>query len=151
MDINPTQHLLKAGMVKAGGTLWILTTLLLLVTSAIPASSQTKFQEDILATSGGDLRITFIGHGSLMFAFGGKAIYVDPVSSYADYSRLPKADLILITHEHGDHLDPKAIQALRTDGTVLVANPSSAKRLTLNLLRRRTDCANLSSCSKTMS
>ena len=55
MNINPTQHLLKAGMVKAGGTLWILTTLLLLVTSAIPASSQTKFQEDILATSGGRL------------------------------------------------------------------------------------------------
>ena len=48
---------------------------------------------------------------SLMFTYSGKLIDVDPVSMYADYSALPKADLILITHEHPDHLDTKAIQA----------------------------------------
>ena len=45
---------------------------------------------------------------------------------YADYSTLPKADLILITHEHGDHLDMMAIQTISTDKTALVVNPGSA-------------------------
>jgi len=47
-------------------------------------------------------------------------IHVDPVSREADYSKMPKADLILITHEHGDHLDPQAIELVRTEKTSIV-------------------------------
>lgn len=96
---------------------------------ALPVSAQRPLQEDTFNTSGGDLKITFIGHGTLMFSYGGKTIHVDPVSSYADYATLPKADVVLITHEHGDHLDPKAIQAVSTDKTVLVVSPSCATAL----------------------
>jgi L-ascorbate metabolism protein UlaG (beta-lactamase superfamily) len=96
---------------------------------ALPALAQKALQEDTFKTAGGDLTITLIGHGTLMFTFSGKTIHVDPVSSYADYATLPKADLILITHEHGDHLDAKAIQAISTDRTVLVVNPGSAGAL----------------------
>ncbi len=87
-------------------------------------AAQKRLQEDIVRTSGGDLKISFIGHGTLMFTYGGKVVHVDPVSSMRDYSLLPKADLILITHEHGDHLDAKAIQMLRKDTTSLVVSPS---------------------------
>ena len=41
-------------------------------------------------------KVTFVGHGTLMMAWGGKVIHVDPVSMYADYATLPKADLILV-------------------------------------------------------
>lgn len=78
------------------------------------------FEEDVFKTSKGDLKITFIGHGTLMFTFGGKIIHVDPVSSLTDYSQLPKANIILVTHEHGDHLDLKAIEILRTPTTDIV-------------------------------
>lgn len=91
--------------------------------------AQKQLQEDIIKTSGGDLKITCVGHGTLMFSFDDKVIHVDPVSSYTDYSKLPKADLILITHEHGDHLDAKAIQAITADKTMLVINPGSSKAL----------------------
>jgi len=96
---------------------------------ALTIFAQKQLQEDVIKTSGGDLKITCVGHGTLMFTYGGKIIHVDPVSSYADYTQLPKADLILITHEHGDHLDAKAIQAVSTDRTVLVVNPGSSKAL----------------------
>ena len=89
--------------------------------------AQDKFQSDTLKTSGGDLKMVFISHGTLMFEFAGKVIHADPVSMYADYSTLPKADLIPITHEHGDHLDAKAIQAVSTPTTAVIANPASAK------------------------
>ena len=99
------------------------------VLMALPASAQRTPAVDSFRTSGGDLTITCIGHGSLMFTFGKKTIHVDPVSSMGDYSTLPKADLILITHEHGDHLDAKAIQAISTAQTTIIANPGSSEAL----------------------
>jgi len=80
----------------------------------------SKFEQDIIETSGGDLRITFFGHATLMFEFAGKVIHVDPWSKFADYSKLGDADLILVTHEHGDHLDPEAIEAVREEDTRIV-------------------------------
>jgi L-ascorbate metabolism protein UlaG (beta-lactamase superfamily) len=99
--------------------------------AAIPLSvhAQKKFQQDIIHTAGGDLTITFIGHGTLMFGFAGKVIHVDPVSAEADYAALPKADLVLVTHDHGDHLDPKAIQAVSTPKTAIVVSRSCASKM----------------------
>jgi L-ascorbate metabolism protein UlaG (beta-lactamase superfamily) len=103
------------------------TALLCLLVTA--GYAQRKFQADTIETSGGGLKITFIGHGTLMFEYAGKVIHVDPVSMYADYTTLPKADLILITHEHPDHLDPKAIQAVSTSHTTVIANAALARTL----------------------
>ena len=93
------------------------------------ASAPGNFEKDVVKTKAGDLEITFIGNGTLMFTFGGKVIHVDPVGQYADYRKLPKADLILITHEHGDHLDAKAVATLRQPETQIVANPAGAAKL----------------------
>jgi L-ascorbate metabolism protein UlaG (beta-lactamase superfamily) len=81
---------------------------------------QKDFEIDIFKTSEGELTITFIGHGTLMMQFGGKTIHIDPVGTYADYAKLPKADLILITHNHGDHLDIKAVGLLQKSSTETV-------------------------------
>jgi L-ascorbate metabolism protein UlaG (beta-lactamase superfamily) len=72
---------------------------------------------DIVETAlGTDLKILFFGHGSIGFEYEGRHIYIDPVSDFADYSRQPKADLVLVGHEHGDHFDPRAIAALYEEG-----------------------------------
>ncbi len=119
-------HGLFKGVIRVFGILFFATSAIFCLPN--PAFAQKQFPEDVFKTSGGDLRITFIGHATLMFTYDGKVIHVDPVSSYADYARLPKADLILITHEHGDHLDAKAVQAVSTSQTVVVAN-AAAKNL----------------------
>jgi len=84
---------------------------------------------DTIPTSAGPLTITFIGHGTLMFRFGGKVVHVDPVGGFADYRRMPQADLILISHEHGDHLDTAVVARLRQTGTPVVVSPSCEGRV----------------------
>jgi hypothetical protein len=88
-----------------------------------------EFEEDVIKTRKGDLKITFIGHGTLMLTFADKIIHIDPWSSQADYSIMPKADLILVTHEHGDHLDAKAIEIITKENTDLVYNEACAEKV----------------------
>jgi L-ascorbate metabolism protein UlaG (beta-lactamase superfamily) len=88
------------------------------------------FEKDVIKTSKGDLVLTFIGHGTLIMEWNGKVVHIDPVSWYADYANMPKADLILITHEHGDHLDTKAINAVKKEGTRIVLTPVCTEKYT---------------------
>jgi L-ascorbate metabolism protein UlaG (beta-lactamase superfamily) len=86
-------------------------------------------ETDTIKTSVGELKITFIGHGTLMFQAGNTVIHVDPWSNLADYSVLPKADIILVTHEHRDHLDPAAIAAVRKEGTTVLLTAKCAAQV----------------------
>jgi L-ascorbate metabolism protein UlaG (beta-lactamase superfamily) len=92
-------------------------------------SAAGAFQTDTIKTAAGTLKITFIGHGSLMFEIGGAVILVDPWSKLADYSKLPKATLVLVTHEHPDHLDTAAIKKVSTGHTTVICTASCAKAL----------------------
>lgn len=97
------------------------------------------FEEDIIRTSSGELKITFVGHGTLMFTFDQKAFHVDPVSREADYSKMPKGDLVLITHGHIDHLDPEAIALVRKDRTTILLPEVCASEVTGGSVMRNGD------------
>jgi gluconolactonase len=101
------------------------------------------FEQDIFHTAAGELKIVFIGHGTLMFDFNGKVIHVDPVSREADYTKFAKADFILITHEHGDHLDPKAINIIRKEETKIVLTKICAERVTGGIVMQNGDERNI--------
>ncbi len=105
--------------------------------------AQPGFETDTIPTSKEDLRITFIGHGTLMFEFNEMVIHVDPVSRYADYSRLPKADLILVTHEHGDHLDKASIDKITTDGSALLLTDACARKIQSGVVMNNGDVKNI--------
>jgi L-ascorbate metabolism protein UlaG (beta-lactamase superfamily) len=74
-------------------------------------------------TSAGTVKITPIYHASTLIEAGGKVIYVDPAKP-AKLSGLPKADLILITHTHPDHMDPGSIAEISKSGTEIIASAS---------------------------
>ena len=83
-------------------------------------NAQDMHEQDTIPTDKGDLIITFLGHGTLYFTFNDLVIHIDPVNRYADYEKLPKADLIYITHHHGDHMHPETIAAILKTGTKMV-------------------------------
>ncbi|HOS72531.1 MAG TPA: MBL fold metallo-hydrolase [Bacteroidales bacterium] len=91
--------------------------------------SRNPVTSDIIKTSAGDVEMFFIGHGSLMFKVNDFCIHIDPVRSSGSYDNLPKADLILVTHEHYDHLDPELIADLRKEGTLMFSNGTAASEI----------------------
>lgn len=118
--------------------LFVLISIFMLFSTAALAA-QEDFERDVIETSAGNLMITFLGHGTLMFSFGGKVIHVDPFSRVADYAKLPKADMILVTHEHMDHLDLKALNTVRTEKTVLILTETCAKQVQGGIVMKNGD------------
>lgn len=94
---------------------------------------------DTIKTRAGNVGITFIGHGTLMFGWNGKTVHIDPYSKLADYEALPKADLILITHHHGDHLDTAAIGKIRKEKTVIIMTAKCAETLRGGIVMKNGD------------
>jgi len=95
--------------------------------TATTASAPAERNVAVEKTSQGDLTIQPINHSAIRFAFKGKQYYVDP-SGQADWDKMPKADAIFITHEHFDHLDPKVIDKIKKEATVIYANAASVQK-----------------------
>jgi len=77
-------------------------------------------------TSAGPVRLIIINHASMVLDLAGQVIDVDPVGADR-YEGLPESDVILITHAHGDHLDPAAIAKRRKESTLIIGPESVAK------------------------
>ena len=103
------------------------------------AMADKPFEKDTIETATGVLTLTFIGHGSLMLEFGGKTIHVDPYSRLADYSKLPNADLILLTHHHRDHLDPEAIRHIQSETSAIILTETCAQSVESGIVMKAGD------------
>lgn len=79
---------------------------------------------DMFATKGGDVTVHPVDHASIVLETPAGVIYVDPVGDPSAYSSFPLADLILITHEHGDHYNVDTLAALKSENTILITNPA---------------------------
>ena len=111
---------LQSLLIETGVMKNIIMIICIIFITVLSSARQTKFESDIIQTAVGKLTITFIGHGTLMLEIKGKIIHVDPWSNLADYTKLPKADIILITHHHPDHLDTNAISMLSKESTQII-------------------------------
>lgn len=107
---------------------WIVAGVLAALALSFPASAQIA-GSDHFATSGGAVDIVPIHHASLMLAYKGTHILIDPApldgaqgdAVTAPYKAMPRPDLILITHIHGDHFNAPILQAVAGPNTVILA------------------------------
>lgn len=91
-----------------------------IISLTISAINAQDLQTDSFETDAGNLNINFVKHGSLFVQFNDKVIHIDPVLRMGDYENYPDADLILITHHHGDHLDLNAISLIKKENTKVI-------------------------------
>ncbi len=102
-------------------------------------ADEKKSETEIIKTGAGPLKITFIGHGTLMFTFNKMTIHVDPFSRVADYSKLPDADIVFITHHHGDHLDAGALEKIRTGKTKIILTQKCSETVSEGIIMANGD------------
>jgi L-ascorbate metabolism protein UlaG (beta-lactamase superfamily) len=88
--------------------------------------SAAQKTDEFTTQSGKKITITCIKHASIQINYNGTEIEVDPVGMWmkpeTDYATFPKANIILVTHEHKDHFDRMAIAELRTPATSIYVN-----------------------------
>ncbi len=98
-----------------------------------PVATDTCQVDEFRTPGGKTVRFHALVHASIRIEYDGREIQVDPVSKLGrrtiNYSSMPKAGYILVTHEHGDHFDPAAIRQLASDGTQLITNQRCADLL----------------------
>ena len=99
----------------------------LLAMLGLTACGQENFEVDVFQTkSGKPVKFHALVHASIRIDYDGQTIMIDPVTKLGgrtiDYSAMPKADYIFVTHEHGDHFDKEALKQLTGEGTQLVMN-----------------------------
>ena len=104
----------------------ILFGITLLTAGIFTGNLFAQYGTDVIKTP--DLNITFLGHGSLLFEYDRLNVYSDP-SGLQNIEDLPKADIVLITHEHGDHFNPSLLEEMRKESTVLLMNDRCAERI----------------------
>lgn len=96
--------------------------------SIFGGGSAPKYPTDIVQDKeGNEVKFTFFKHASFAIQIGERHIYNDPVMQYAEYARLPKADLVLVTHSHYDHLDRAAIDDVTTHKSIIICDATSAE------------------------
>lgn len=86
--------------------------------------------------------VEHLAHGSLHFDWEGMHIYVDPYSDCHDFSKMKKADLILLTHAHTDHYDCKAIKDIATPNTEFVISKGVETCIKHDLTKKGLDLNN---------
>lgn len=103
-----------------------LALLTALIMTACASQAQNDPNVETFKAKGGKVEITCINHGSLAISYKDYLIQIDPVKNYGGkeiaYEAFPKADLILVTHEHGDHYNAETIAALSKEDTRVIVN-----------------------------
>lgn len=92
-------------------------------------TNSIPFTGDFLSSTNGDIVIHPVNHASFVLSWNGYTIYNDPVGGAGAYSGLPKADLILVSHSHGDHFDSSTITSVRAANGWIVAPADVASSL----------------------
>ena len=108
----------------------ILTCLLAILGLSTACGQQTFEVDEFKTKSGKTVKFHALVHASIRIEYNGKEIEIDPVRKLGnktiDYTAMPKADFVFVTHEHGDHFDKEAIKLLSKEGTQLIMNKRCA-------------------------
>lgn len=91
------------------------------------ANAQQRQTDTFKTRSGKEVKFTCIKHASIMIEYDGITFYFDPVTGLkpqTDFTTMPRANYIFITHEHGDHFDRMALMQLVSSNTVVFSNPN---------------------------
>jgi L-ascorbate metabolism protein UlaG (beta-lactamase superfamily) len=119
---------------------------------SLSACSQVPQQAEVdtfETGNGKEVKFHALVHSSIRIEYGDMELYIDPVRQLGnrtiDYTSIPQADLIFVTHEHGDHYDKEAIKQLTRTGTRFITNSRCAEMMGYGLVMKNGEKQDLDS------
>lgn len=109
---------------------FIFSLTLMLATAQLPQVDREKVK-------GGELSIQPVNHPTLVLGYQHKNIYTDPTGGPDAFKGIAAPAMILVTDIHGDHFDPKTIQAINTSNAVLIAPQAVADKFPPELSKQK--------------
>ena len=103
-----------AGATLAAGTVTLLPF----------AARAMKHASDVFETKVGKFTVHPVSHASFVMETPLGTIFVDPVGAAPVYTQFPEADLVLITHQHGDHFSDETLKGVVREKTQMITNPA---------------------------
>jgi len=113
------------------------------LTGALTAQAADKIK-----TTKGDLEVHPVRHGTVVFKWNGKTVFVDPVGGAALFKSHGTPDLVLVTDIHGDHFNKDTLMEIVMDKTVVITPEAVAALAPEGLKKRITTLANGGSVEK---
>ena len=106
------------------------------------AGALTAQAADKIKTAKGDLEVHPVRHGTVVFKWNGKTVFVDPVGGAAPFKPYGVPDLVLVPDIHGDHFNKGTLEAIVKDKTVVITPEAVAALAPEGLKKRITTLAN---------
>jgi len=125
------RNFLKTGVAFSGGVV--------MLPFAVNGAAHAAHE---FAVPGGTLSVHPVAHASVVLKTPKGVIYVDPVGGGEKYAELPAADLVLITHHHGDHFNADTLVAIVGENTVMMVNPEVMEKLSDDMKAKATSLGN---------
>jgi L-ascorbate metabolism protein UlaG (beta-lactamase superfamily) len=112
-------------------------TLIFLLSTGILFAQAQRIAPDQEKVKGAELTIQPITHATLVLTYQHKNIYIDPTGGADAFKGLAAPDMILITDIHGDHFDPKTIEAVIANKTTLIVPKAVADKLPASIDKQK--------------
>ena len=96
----------------------------------MPVTTDTYEVDAFKTKNGKTVKFHALMHASIRMEYDGIEVEIDPVAKLGnrtvDYTLMPKADYIFVTHEHGDHFDRATLGLLSGGKTQIITNKRCA-------------------------
>lgn len=136
-------HLFQSNSTQSRRRFLVTSAAAIGVTTLLPYGARAAGKEsDMFKSSGGDITVHPVSHASFVMETPVGTIYCDPIGDVASYADFPRPDLILVTHEHGDHYNAETLAGLVADGTQIITNPAVFGMLPADLKAKASQIAN---------
>ena len=112
------------------------------------AGAITAQAADKIKTTKGDLEVHPVRHGTVVFKWNGKTVFVDPVGGAAPFKSHGTPDLVLVTDIHGDHFNKDTLTEIVRDKTAVITPEAVAALAPEGLQNKITILANGGSVEK---
>ena len=93
------------------------------------AYTQQDNSYTFMTNNGDSVEINPIMHATMVINWADITMYIDPAEGVESYNDFNAPDVVLVTHEHGDHFNLEVLEEIVTQDVELIVNDGVYQKL----------------------